>query len=223
MLKAWYKMEKSKEILITQEAERKRIAEDLHDTTVQDLVHLSQQIEIANLYLDKDIEQTKLELQAAKANIKEIINGIRATIYNLRPMNFDDIGWNAAFDRLYYDIKDVTKTKVCFQVNKPENIDKITAITIYRIIREACNNVCKHANAKNLSVSIDITPDDFIKIIIIDDGNGFDDTLAQKENHFGLQMIREKVLLLSGTIDIKTKEKEGTKIVIDIPVKYEEG
>ena len=88
------------EILSMQEAERKRIAEDLHDTTVQDLVHLSQQLELAILYLDKDTIQTKKELFEARNNIKKIIEDMRETIYDLRPMAFDDIGWESAIENL---------------------------------------------------------------------------------------------------------------------------
>ena len=94
------------ELLVMQETERKRIADDLHDTTVQDLVHLSQQLELATMYLNQDVNQTRLELMSAKKYIKKIIEDMRGTIYDLRPMAFDDIGWNAAIDKLKKDFKD---------------------------------------------------------------------------------------------------------------------
>ena len=83
-----------------QEAERKRIAEELHDTTVQDLVHLSQQLELANMYLNQDINLSRIELAKAKKHIKKIIEDMRGTIYDLRPMAFDDIGWKSAIEKI---------------------------------------------------------------------------------------------------------------------------
>ena len=102
------------DILALQEAERRRIAEDLHDTTVQELVALSQQLELVNLYFDKDQVQARLELISAKKQIKDIINGIRNTIYDLRPMSFDDFGWEASIERLYRETKDKNDTHVIY-------------------------------------------------------------------------------------------------------------
>lgn len=67
-------MENTREILYFQEFERRRIAEGLHDTTAQELIHLSQQLELAFLYLEQDIVQAKLEMISAKKQIKTIIN-----------------------------------------------------------------------------------------------------------------------------------------------------
>ena len=79
---------------------RKRIAEKLHDDTVQDIICLSQKLELAMLYMDKDLVQAKLELALAKKQIRVIMDGVRDTIYDLRPMILDDIGYDAAFGRL---------------------------------------------------------------------------------------------------------------------------
>ena len=81
------------EMLEFREAERKRIADELHDTTVQDLICLSQQLEIAYYYMDKDPIRARLEVASSRKKIKDIINQMRETIYDLRPMAFDDISW----------------------------------------------------------------------------------------------------------------------------------
>ena len=91
---------KKKEILLLQEAERKRIAEELHDTTVQDMICLSQQLELIFIYMDRDVIQAKLETAVARKRIKRVISEMRETIYDLRPMMIDDIGWQASFERL---------------------------------------------------------------------------------------------------------------------------
>lgn len=197
-----------------QEAERKRIAEELHDTTVQDLVHLSQQLELANMYLNQDINLSRIELAKAKKHIKKIIEDMRGTIYDLRPMAFDDIGWKSAIEKLENDLYMKNDMDVVFDVLDIEEYDSLFKITVYRIIREACQNICKHAKANTMSVTMRENNKQII-LSIKDDGIGIGD--YDKSNHFGLSMIKEKVKLLSGNLSIQTNEK-GTMIEITIPM-----
>lgn len=202
------------ELLSMQEAERKRIAEELHDTTVQDLVHLSQQLELANMYLNQDINLSRIELAKAKKHIKKIIEDMRGTIYDLRPMAFDDIGWKSAIEKLENDLYMKNDMDVVFDVLDIEEYDSLFKITVYRIIREACQNICKHAKANTMSVTMRENNKQII-LSIKDDGIGIGD--YDKSNHFGLSMIKEKVKLLSGNLSIQTNEK-GTMIEITIPM-----
>ena len=202
------------EILSMQEAERKRIAEDLHDTTVQDLVHLSQQLELAILYLDKDTIQTKKELFEARNNIKKIIEDMRETIYDLRPMAFDDIGWESAIENLKNNLEENNDINVIFNICNIDNYDSLIKITIYRIIREACQNILKHANASKMVVNMKKNTNS-ISLMIMDDGIGIGE--YDRMNHFGLSMVKEKVGLLSGRLSIFTNEN-GTTLDITIPI-----
>lgn len=202
------------ELLAMQEAERKRIAEDLHDTTVQDLVHLSQQLELAMMYLNQDANQTRLELISAKKNIKKIIEDMRGTIYDLRPMAFDDIGWESAIEKLKSDLKSKSDINVVFDMCNIDDVDSLIKITIYRIICEACQNTCKHANADSMTVTMRRDKSRLI-LDIVDDGVGIGE--YDETNHFGLSMIKERVGLLSGKLSILTNEK-GTIIDIAIPI-----
>lgn len=202
------------EILSMQEAERKRIAEDLHDTTVQDLVHLSQQLELAILYLNKDTIQTKKELSEARNNIKKIIEDMRETIYDLRPMAFDDIGWESAIENLKNNLEENNDINVIFDICNIDNYDSLIKITIYRIIREACQNILKHANASKMVVNMKENTNN-ISLMIMDDGIGIGE--YDRMNHFGLSMVKEKVGLLSGRLSIFTNEN-GTTLDITIPI-----
>lgn len=206
-------------LLKSQENERQRIAADLHDSVVQNLVHLSQQIEIIQMCMDKDIISSKLELAEMKKNIKTIISEIRNTIFNLRPMTFDDIGWDAAFVQLKEMIEMNSDCSVLLEIDKPIIKEQLYLITIYRIIREACINAMKHANASEIIIKIH-NEKDFVHILVQDNGIGFtlEDVSREKTNHFGLNVIRERVLLLSGDFHIITDHGNGTKIKINIPI-----
>ena len=105
-------------------------------------------------------------------------------------------------------------------------INPVVGITILRIIQEACNNAIKYAESNFISVKL-IYEDNSIVISIEDDGNGFDidnlDTSSRSDNSgFGLSMMRERVYLLSGEIDIQSKADVGTKIKVRVPMNKKE-
>lgn len=206
----------NKEILYLQEVERRRIAEELHDTVVQEMVYLSQQLELAFLYMDTDTVRAKLELLTARKQVRDIINDMRDTIYDLRPAAFDDIGYDAAFGRLE-DTLSQSDISARFDIDNIDTSDGVTAISVYRIVCEACRNIVKHSGARSLWVTVRcILPEERIHIHIEDDGIGFDGT--DSGNHFGLRFMRERVALLSGRMDISsTLASGGTCIDIDIP------
>jgi len=204
-----------KDILLLQETERKRIAEALHDTTVQDMVHLSQQLELVLLYLEQDAIQARLEVITARHQIKTMIGEMRDAIYDLRPLILDELGWNAAWERLKNKLLKVqTQLTVSFDIDKIDPFDGLMAISVYRIVCEGCQNIIKHSNAKTIKVIIK-NLDSHIKIKICDDGVGF----VQKTvtNHFGLQFMYERVAALSGKMKIDSNDS-GTIIQIKIPV-----
>lgn len=206
----------NREILFQQETERRRIAEELHDTTVQEMIHLSHQLELALLYMDKDVIQSKLEIVSARKQIKGIINGIRETIYDLHPMTLDDIGWDAAFSRLKDDLQNKSgNLGIHFDIDPVDMSDGVTALSIYRIINEACRNIVRHSKAENIWIDVKCL-DPMISVCIKDDGIGFSQQALT--NHFGLQFMQERVALLSGEMDIES-DSDGTRIRVVIPCK----
>lgn len=208
----------SDEIIAYQEAERKRIADDLHDTTVQELIFLLQQLELANLYFDKDINQARLEVLSAQKHVKNIISEMREIIYDLKPIVIEQYGWDSAFEKLY---KEMLKSglEVNFKLVESRGLNGEILITVYRIVKEACINIIKHAKATKAEVVIEIIGE-YLLIYIKDNGKGFTQE-KNKENHFGLNMMRERTALLSGVMQIKNDSQKGTEINIKIPINKE--
>lgn len=205
-----------KEILLLQEAERKRIAEGLHDSTVQDLVCLSQQLELILIYMDKDITLARLETVDARRQVKRIISQMRETIYDMRPMMIDDIGWLSAFEHLRDQLMSANSNlNVCFDIDPVDRSDGVTAVSIYRIVSEGCQNIIKHSNADYAEISVK-NIDDFIRICIWDNGVGIGNGKDFCKNHFGLQYMSERVDALYGKMKV-TSESSGTLIQIEIP------
>lgn len=207
--------EKNCSILEIQEMERRRIAREIHDSTVQNLVHLIHKNELCGKFMDKDLIRAKMEIVTINKCIKDIINDMRDIIFNLRPMEFDDIGVSSVFDKLFLDLKKKTDIKIKTEIEEINNIGEIKGITIFHIIKECCNNAIKHSKAENLFVSM-IQKDSHIYINIKDDGIGFD--IEEKfDHHFGIAMVKERIDLLAGYIKFNSIINQGTNIEIVIP------
>ena len=210
-------------LLETQENERQRISRELHDSTVQNLTSMVHKTELCSKLIDMDPIRCKLELTMMSRTLREIINDTRQMIYNLRPMSFDDIGLDITIERALDKLQNSEAKNIGFTVvGEPYKIKPVIGITLLRIIQEACNNAIKYAEASLISVKLVYNKEEVI-ISIEDDGKGFDvenlDTENRKDNSgFGLSMMKERVYLLSGNIEITSKVNAGTKIKVSVPI-----
>lgn len=205
-------------VLSIQEEDRKRIARDLHDTSLQNLAHLIHQIELSGLYIDEDPIRAKLELSVVNKRLREIIDEIRNTIFDLRPMTFDDLGLKAVFERLIDSINEDKKYEVDLNIENVSCETNIVLVTIYRVVQECLNNIVKHAEASKISLSCKCKNND-CHIVIRDNGKGFvDETNDYGEKHFGIFCMKERIKLLGGKIDFDSVPEEGTTISIMIPL-----
>jgi len=214
-------------LLETQENERQRISRELHDSTVQNLTSIVHKTELCSKLIDMDPIRCKLELTMMSRTLREIINDTRQMIYNLRPMSFDDIGLEVTIERAIDKIKNDKSCNIGFIVEgEPYPIKPVVGITLLRIIQEACNNAIKYAESNIISIKM-IYEDDAVTVLIEDDGKGFDienlDVSKRNDNSgFGLSMMKERVYLLSGEIEIYSKENDGTKIKVRVPINNKE-
>lgn len=211
--------------LETQEMERQRIARDLHDSTIQRLTGLGYKIEFCNRLVDMDQEKCKQELSIASENIHQIIDEMRSLIYDLRPMSYTDIELDVIIEREILNLKQFGNIEVHYKSEGDlSGIKPVITLTVLRVIQEACNNVIKHAEAKNIYIST-IKKKNELRVMIEDDGKGFDMEIINKMENpkkdysgFGLSIMHERVFLLSGHIDIRSELQKGTKILIKIPL-----
>lgn len=204
-------------ILDIQEKERQRIARDLHDTSLQSLIHLIHKLEICSKYMDTDIIQAKLEIATCNKLLRQLIQEGRDQIFNLRPMSFDDFGFVEVMERLKMNLVTNSSMDIQFDIDPIDTKQTLVLITIYRIIQEAANNAIKHSNGSVLRVTGKMT-DELYEITIVDNGIGISKDKTKHSNHFGLAMIEEQVQLLSGLISYHSELGKGTEIEIIIPI-----
>lgn len=214
-------------VIRAQEEERQRIAREIHDGPAQSMANVVIKTEICEKLIDRNIEKTKYELNQLKNIVRDCLKDVRKIIYNLRPMSLDDLGLIPTIQRFIINFENETQTNVDFSVSaKNEAIHSTIQLVVFRIIQEALNNIRKHAKASSIIIKLEIMGD-FINMLIMDDGIGFDVESALKANKtesgYGLYIMKERVELLNGQIDIQSTIGMGTRIKSTIPLKNEEG
>lgn len=210
-------------LLRTVEKERQRIARDLHDSTTQNLTALIHRTELCTKLIEVDPIRCKLELFSLNKSLRDIIEETRRLIYDLRPMSYDDIGFDAMLEHALDKFRVQDNIKCCYHiVGEPYTIDKVVQLTFMRVVQEACNNAVKHACASRLDVTLTYE-DRRLIMTIADDGKGFDvDSIASvsrdDNSGFGMSIMRERVYLLSGKLDVQSSPGNGCAITVIIPV-----
>ncbi len=221
-----YSMYYGIKILETQELERQRIARDLHDSTIQNLTNLMYKTELCIKLIDMDTIRARLELATLINQIHSIINDMREIIYDLRPMAIQDLGLVPAIER--FAKKYMEQNHIQVIVNSTKENPKILPVinlTLYRIVQEACNNIVKYADANICTISVTYNERE-LKLVVEDNGVGI--LLDEREGDcinnsgFGLSIMRERALLLSGSFDIESTKDKGTKITVIIPYREQE-
>ena len=205
----------SRQLIESQETERKRIASELHDGLGQSLVIIKNR---AMLGLNKrdDHERVAKELGSISESASQALDEVREITNNLRPQLLDRLGLTKAIESMLKKIAGVIEVE-----SKIDSIDGLFSeheeISIYRIVQESLNNIIKHSNASNASVEIKRSTKD-VSITIRDNGKGFDATNVDPERRtLGLVGLKERAQLLKGEIAIDSKAGAGTTIHVTVP------
>ncbi len=207
-------------MLDVQEKERQRIARDLHDTSLQNLTHLIHKVELSSLYIDQDPIKAKLELATVENGIRKVIDDIRNSIFDLRPMTVDDLGLKDTIEKLLVVLNQDKQFHVITDIDQIDRIYsdsylQVLFISIYRIIQECVQNSIKHSKGNEIIVKLKDCGKIY-RILVKDNGTGFDvNEASKKDKHFGLSVIKERVLFLGGKINIDASC--GTTIEIEVP------
>ncbi len=209
-----------------QENERQRIARELHDETGQTLTAVGMGLRAMKDNIKNNPERaitlaSHLEILAT-SGVKEL----QRLVSGLHPPHLDDLGLRAALRWYAGEINQRYNLPVNLhsQGEKP-NLTPEMRVTIFRIAQEAITNSIRHANANQITISLDYHPDE-IMLRISDDGQGFDvdRVLAQQSGSapaWGLLGILERASLLTGTCSILSQPDQGTTVLLTVPNKRE--
>ena len=198
--------------------ERRRIAREIHDGVAQNLVHLMMKMELIQRMLEKDPDRALQEVVYSRAILEQSVQELRRCIQSLRPPLLTEGSLAAALYRLTKDVQD--QTNIITHVDLPSedvNISTDAEVAIFRIVQEALNNVRKHASANNVFITLREDQRD-ARLIIEDDGIGFDAAAPVGQSHFGLRQMKERANSIGGTISIDTVAGSGTRVAVVIPL-----
>lgn len=209
-------------IIRAQEEERRRIARGIHDGPAQSLANLVLRAEYCEQLLDKRPELLKQELQSLKQFARNNLEDIRKIIFDLRPMDLDDLGLIPAIQRYATDFSVTHQIPVEVVVmGDQRRFSSAMEVALFRIVQEALTNIRKHARATQARIMIEVTPLN-VTVVVKDNGIGFNVDEPPDHECFGLRGMKEWVAFLRGHIKIASQPGEGTTINVKIPVEGEE-
>ena len=204
----------------SQELERKRIAQELHDEAGQALTGINFTLETVEKELSSESAHVRDHILDIKKQINRTYHEMRRISYRLHPAILSDLGLEPALDAYVTDISKHSDLKVDFKmVGFEDRVDPEVESILYRISQEALTNTVKHANAGHFKLSI-IKSYPRIIFVAEDDGIGFDaGDFSGHKQALGLLSMRERAAMSGGKFILRTARGKGTRIRIEIPLK----
>ncbi len=203
-----------------QEEERRRLARELHDDTMQSLIGLNQRLQLMQLGGKESQRATAIDETQQMAN--QIIVDLRRLIRDLRPIYLEDLGLSPALETLAGGHSAQIGIPIAFeQTGESERLPAEMEMALYRIVQEALNNVGRHASASQAKVTLAFA-ENGVMLTVWDDGQGFDvpahPAAFAHRGHFGLLGMYERAELIAGKLAIISGgENAGTIIQVAIP------
>ncbi len=201
------------------EEERGRLARELHDGIGPSLLAIKLRLRMLEEKVGEVTSIGKEDFPELISDISNSIEELRAIATDLRPSFLENVDITDAINWHAEKIQDKLGIQIKVDSNGLTKIATKTKDTIYRIYQEALSNAIKHSGATLVNVVLR-TKGNLLSLEIKDNGKGFDpDRPGKKGTGFGLHTMRERVELLRGSLRIKSSDKMGTSIYIEVPVK----
>jgi len=200
------------------EAERLRIARELHDELAQWLTAIKMDVSWIASRLSTDQPRILERTERMRGLVDTTVAAVRRIASDLRPVMLDDLGIVAAIEHLLHDLSQRTGIVVSLDADeRGADIGEPLASSLYRIVQEALTNVARHAEASEVRVGIRVDGDDLV-LIVIDNGKGIDLEAAARSKSYGIMGIRERAGTLGGKALISRLDSGGTRIEIVVPL-----
>ncbi len=208
----------SRRLLEAQEAERARIARDLHDDICQRLALLSLGFDELQRSSSDPASERRDHVDALRRQTGEIAADVQALAHELHSSKVQLLGVVAAMRGFCSEISDRQKVEVDFShQDVPAPVPPDIALCLFRVLQEALRNAVRHSAARRFTVNVLGTPDG-LSLTVRDAGRGFDAESASHDRGLGLTSMRERLKLVAGELSIESQLGKGTTIVARVPL-----
>ena len=202
-------------VVAAQEAERKRLARELHDETGQALTSILLGLKPLERAADEQLAEA---VASVRALVVSTLQDVRRLAVELRPAALDDFGLVPAVTRLADTFREQTGMHVELEARlSEERLPAEVETALYRIVQEALTNVVKHSAATRVSILL-TERDHAVAAMVEDDGVGFEIESANEEG-LGLVGMRERIGLVGGRLQVESSAGAGTTVVAEVPVR----
>ena len=203
------------------EAERRRIAHEIHDGLAQNLSALRLKASLWHDMVANNPIQLHAELDELIAMLKESISDVRRSIFALRPIALDELGFVPALRQLLVSFGNQYALMPQLDVIGPESrLRRSYELPLFRVVQESLNNVGQHANASSVRVTVDLQSPETVLLTVIDDGIGFERDVEHQNvasEHIGIHHMRERMASLGGSLTIESDTGRGTQVRAVLP------
>jgi len=206
-------------IVEAQEAERSRLAQEIHDGPAQALSNAIFQVEYIERVIQADPRLAQIELRFLRELLRRELGDVRAFISQLRPPMLDHLGLDGAIEDTVANMRSLTGLTIATDLTGRTSLLTDSQRTVaLRVAQEALQNVRKHAAAGSVTVATRLDDDTWV-LEVQDDGRGFDigAVAARGRRNFGLQFMRERAGLIGARFDVRSRPGGGTIVRLEIP------
>ncbi len=205
-------------IVLAQECERRRVAEDLHDGPVQELVGVGLMLDALSADLGSGSPEIVADINRAAAAAREAVRALRRAISDLHPMAIEELGFTAAIRSLVERIE-WRGARVDLDLGAADSLSETNRTLAFRIVQEGVANIVRHAEPSLVTI-VAARQGGLVVIEIRDDGRGFDPDDARPgaaDGHLGLAAAQERAALVGGRLTVTSSRGSGTALTLSLP------
>ncbi|HXF57339.1 MAG TPA: PAS domain S-box protein [Actinomycetota bacterium] len=200
------------------EEERRWLAAELHDGPIQRLTALGMRLEVARRALEREGADPTEVLRPLQNRLGMEVGNLRRMVAGLRPPALDERGLTAALTE-HCQALGQGGFRCRVESDLEGRLDPELETVLYRVAQEALSNIVKHAQASAACLSLS-TRNGCVVLEVRDDGTGFDPRqVSTAGHHFGLPIMRERVQMAGGTLDVRSAPGKGTVVRVELPLR----